>query len=134
MTEIAHSGIITAIKQNIITVEIAQKEACGSCALKDACSQTTKQHKIEVEAETPENYKTGQKVEVIISSKQAFYAALYGYIIPLFLVIFSLFLSFIYTKNETTSALCGLSILFPYYILLWIFRNNLKKSLIIKIR
>lgn len=134
MTEITHSGTITAIKQNIITVEIAQKEACGSCALKDACSQTTKQHQIEVETQTPEKYQTGQKAEVTISSKQAFYAALYGYIIPLFLVILSLFLSFILTKNETTAALCGLGILIPYYILLWIFRNNLKKSLIIKIR
>ena len=51
MTEIIHSGTITAIKQNIITVEITQKEACNSCALREACSQTTKQHQIEAETQ-----------------------------------------------------------------------------------
>ena len=133
MTEITHNGIITAIKQNVVSVEITQKEACSSCALKDACSQTSKQHIIDVVCTESNNYKVGQCVEVSISQRQAFIASMYSYIFPLILVIFSLFLSFIFTKNETIAGLAGLGVLLPYYILLWFFRNSFKESLLIKI-
>ena len=134
MTEITHTGTISAIKENIVSVEITQKEACGSCALKDACLQSVKQHIIEVECDRPNNYSVGQKIELVISSKQAFYASVYGYVIPLILVLLSLFLSFFYTKDEIIASLFGLGVLLPYYFLLYLFRNNLKKNLIIKIR
>ena len=133
MTEITHTGIITAIKQNIVCVEIMQKEACCNCALKDACSQTTKQHIVEVECNKASDYKVGQNVEVLISGRQAFIASLYGYIFPLILVIFSLFLGFIFTKDEIIAGLFGLGVLLPYYVFLWIFRNKLKEGLVIKI-
>lgn len=133
MTEITHTGIITAIKQNIICVEIMQKEACCNCALKDACSQTTRQHIVEVECDKTSDYQVGQNVEILISGRQAFIASLYGYIFPLILVIFSLFLGFIFTKDEIIAGLFGLSVLLPYYVLLWIFRNKLKEGLVIKI-
>lgn len=133
MTEVTHTGIITAIKQNIVCVEIMQKEACCNCALKDACSQTTRQHIVEVECKNAKNYKVGQNVEVLISGRQAFIASWYGYIFPLILVIFSLFLVFIFTKDEIIAGLFGLGILLPYYFLLWIFRNKIKECLIIKI-
>ena len=133
MTEITHTGIITAIKNNIISVEIIQKEACSNCALKDACSQTTRQHIVDVECDNPKDYKIGQNIEVLISGRQAFIASMYGYIFPLILVIFSLFLCFIFTKDEILSGLFSISILLPYYVLLWIFRNKLKENLIIKI-
>ena len=134
MTEVTHTGIITAIKHNIVCVEIMQKEACCNCALKEACTQTTRQHIVDAECPNPLDYKVGQSVEVLISGRQAFIASLYGYIFPLILVIFSLFLGFIFTKDEIIAGLSGLGVLLPYYVLLWIFRSKLKEDLVIKIK
>ena len=55
-------------------------------------------------------------------------ALFYGYLLPFVLMLTSLILFYETTGNEAVAGLVALSILIPYYIVLYFFRNTLKRA------
>ena len=133
MSEIVHNAKVVAVGNNDITLRITRSEACGGCALKEACGQTTKNYDIIVKTDNPDKYKKGQSVEVAISQKQMIYASFLGYTLPLLIILSTLFISYIITKDEEISALLSLSVLPVYYIVLWRFHKRFQKALQIRL-
>ncbi len=134
MSEIVHKAIVIDIKDQLVVAQMSRGEACSSCALKEACGQTTSSHKVIVKTENSKQYNIGQKIEVVISQSQALYAAFWGYVLPLVLVLFTLFIVYTTSQNEELSAMASLGVLVMYYTLLWIFKAHFQKKLQIRIR
>ena len=134
MSEIVHKAIISDIREKLIIAQISRGEACGSCALKEACGQTTNTHQVAIESDNTDQYSIGQQIEVIISQSQAYYAAFWGYLLPLVLILFVLFTTYTLSKSEELAAIVSLGILVIYYVLLWIFRSYFQRKLQIRIR
>lgn len=136
MTEIAHPATVIAVETSKITLQLTSENCCHNCALQNVCGSGEPSGRTITlnDKEAAKNFYIGQNVEVILSSKQITQAAVYGYILPLLLVLFFLFVPYFLTHNETLAALLSLAVIPVYYSLLWLFRKKIKKALQISIR
>ena len=132
--EISHEGIDKKILEDKIIVTIVSQSACSMCSAKGMCPASELQDKdIEIE-NYPGTFHTGQKVLVTGTTSQSMKALFYGYLLPFILVIAVLITFMQITGEEGLSGLLSLGILVPYYLLLYLFRKNLKQSFNFKIK
>ena len=70
--------------------------------------------------------------DVIVSTQSSMghLAVIIAFIIPLILVVAAIFVGIKISGKEGISGLIGLSILVPYYYMLYIFRDKLKKNFV----
>lgn len=126
--KITHEGIIQKVSENKITVMIVSASACSSCHAKGACNASDMQEKeIEIYHFNGE-YHPGQLVNVVGKAKQGYKAVFYGYLLPFIFVLATLIVAGIFINNEGLTGILSLAVLIPYYIVLYFFRDKLKKS------
>jgi sigma-E factor negative regulatory protein RseC len=134
MSYIEHKGIVVAIDDGVLQVEIGNQSACASCHAKGVCSVGDSKDKlIEVDADV-RSYKLGEEVNVILERKLGFVALLWGYLMPFILLIVAMIVSAMLTSNELIIGTVSLGILVPYYSLLYLLRNKLKETFSFKIK
>ncbi len=126
-----HEGIITAIDIDYITVEILNKSACSSCHAKSVCILgDVKVKEVDVENTGFDTYEVGEKVNLLLKRTLGYRALWLSYLIPL--IIFLVLL--ISLSNVGLSELVvGLSIIGSislYYIVIWLFRDKLKREFV----
>ncbi len=132
--EIEHIGIIQKVSEDRITVGIITESACASCHAKGACTAAeTKEKEVEI-VRFSGVFHVGQQVTIFGRSSQGFKAVFYGYALPFLIVITTLFASNSITGNEALSGILSLAILVPYYFILFLFRNKLRKILEFEIK
>lgn len=131
---ISHLGIIVEKNQHHIKVKIENHSACSACHAKGACSTADLKEKI-IEVPTTEqyNYTVGQKVNVICNEELGFLALFWAYILPLILVILSLFIGATLFDDERIYGILSVLILIPYYTVLWCYKSKLKKQFLFRI-
>lgn len=132
---IEHKGVIQEINNAQILVRIIQTTACSSCSANNFCPASEKKEK---EIEIPNIYSKaqfskGEVVKVIGKSSLGFNAVLLAFVIPFILVIVALFVFMRLLDDELYSAIISLACLAPYYFVLWLCRNRLKKIFMFKI-
>lgn len=126
--EISHKGIITKLSEKSIIVSIINESACSSCHANGACSVADmKDKEIEI-SQFNGDYHIGQSVEVVGQTSQGFKALFYGYVFPFILIMVVLVSLTVIHVNEGISGLISLSILVPYYFVLYLSRNKIKKN------
>lgn len=126
--EITHKGIIRKLSEKKIIVSIISESACASCHAQGACSASDMKEK-EVEITHFEgDFKLGQAVTIVGKTTQGFKALFLGYLLPFVLVLSTLIISTSLQISETKGGLLSLAVLVPYYALLYVFRNQIKKS------
>jgi positive regulator of sigma E activity len=123
-----HDGIVKSIDNGTIFVDIEVVSACASCHAKGYCSAFGKSDKvIEIPSEKYPDIIPGDHVTVIIRESLGMQALLIGYIIPVAVVLFVLFLSFSLTKDEGVAALISIGAVGLYYVALLLLKNRFKK-------
>jgi sigma-E factor negative regulatory protein RseC len=128
-TNIKHPGRIISIDGLNAKVLILSKSACSSCHAKDACGVMEMQEKeIDAEMNTENQFLVNETVNVIMKESYGNKAVFYGYVLPLIMVILSLIIALLLTADEALSGLISISVLIPYYFLLYIFRHRLKTA------
>ena len=126
--EISHKGIIKELSDKSIIVGIINESACSSCHAKGVCSVSDmKDKEIEINHFSGD-FHIGQSVEVVGNTSQGFKALFYGYVFPFILIMIVLIIMTSLQFSEGTSGLLSLSILFPYYFILYLTRNKIRKS------
>jgi len=128
-------GVIENIHKNIVEVRINCLSSCAGCSQRADCGITKQPAKlIKLKADTDKQYQKGQEVELSVSLKTVSISLFFAYILPLLLVLSVLCLSLYAEKSETESAIYSLSILLPYYLILFYLNSWLKKQLEIRIK
>lgn len=127
MKKIEHEGIVDQISDKSIRVKIMSMSACASCHAKGACTVADMEEK-EVEVPLAGNYKVGQRVMVTGSTAQGLQAAWWAYILPILLLLLTLFVSFSLTGNEALAGLLALVVLVPYFGLIKLSEKFMKKT------
>lgn len=127
MKKIEHEGIVDQISDKAIRVKIMSMSACASCHAKGACTVADMKEK-EVEVPLAGNYKVGQRVMVTGSTAQGLQAAWWAYILPILLLLLTLFVSFSLTGNEALAGLLALVVLVPYFGLIKLAEKFMKKT------
>ena len=122
---IAHEGTVFKVEGNNVVVRIVQTSACASCSVSRHCSSAESREKTVVAQSEGDNFSVGESVTVSVSSSLGDKAVSLGFGIPLVLLIAVVLVVNILIGNEHLAAMCGLGILIPYYILLYIFRARI---------
>ena len=133
--EIAHNGLIKEIIGNEIKVSFYAQEACSSCNLKSNCSVSDVKEKIvDVKTFNPGDYKLGESVTIYFKQSLGFRALFLGYVLPFILLLTTMIVSLAVTEKELLSGLLSLAILVPYYLILYLSKNKIKKTFTFSIK
>ena len=126
---ISHEGIITAIDDNNVEVKILSKSACASCNIKGACNMSEMKEKI-ININTPKanDFQIGQNVIVSMGLGQANKAVVFAYVIPTIILFSMIFILNHFKIEEGINALISISSLVPYYLILFLFRDKMKRK------
>ena len=126
---ISHKGIVTSITDDELKIKILAQSACAACHAKSACGMGEQAEKIlTVPKPKGQEFQLNQKVNVQMTIGQGNKAAILAYLIPIILLLAVLFVCLGLGVNEGLSALISIVALIPYYIVLYLQRDKLKKK------
>ncbi len=132
---IKHSGLIYSINGSKIKVQINQESACASCHAKGACTVSdVKEKLVDVYTSGQDNLRVGEHVVIEGRQSLGLQAAIFAYIVPLFLVVITLFIVSSLTSDEVVAGVSSLLILIPYYILLKFLTPIFKKKFLFTLK
>ncbi len=123
----SHSGFISRVNKDSMTVTLEPNIHCESCYVKGSCGVTgssTKQ--IEVH-DFKDSFKINEKVRVHLRKTTGLKAVFWAYVFPFFLMIFTLAIASFFLK-EWVAGLLSLCVLMPYYSILYVLKDKLKSS------
>ena len=128
--KIKHAGVVDGVEGECVRVRILQSSACSTCKVAAHCNASeTKEKIIDVMDADASHYQKGDQVMVVADTAVGFRASLYGYLLPLILMVVTLVGVLAATHSEGLAALSALGILMPYYVLLFLMRNKLRNRL-----
>ncbi len=131
---IEHKGFIHTITDHSVIVKIISESACSACHAKGVCTAADMQDKeIEVNG-VYGNFSAGEMVMLIMEQSKGFRALLMGYGYPFIILFTGLLIASAAGFNELLSGLIALGLLPPYYYVLYLFRNKIRKSFNFSIR
>lgn len=131
---VEQKGTIEEIKDGVVKVNLLSVSACATCHAKGACSMLDIQNKSIDVYESGNNYKKGEVVNIIMRQSLGYKAMLFAYGLPFLLVLAALIILTSLHVNELMTGLGSLSLLIPYYLIIYFFRNNLQKTFTFTIR
>ncbi len=132
---IKHSGVIKEIDVYQYYVSIVAQSACASCSVKGVCNVSEmKDEIVEVPRNKTENFAIGDKVDILMEKSQGTKAVMLGYVLPFLIVLITLIVSLSLINNEGLAGLISISILIPYYLILYVNREKLKTAFRFRIR
>lgn len=126
---ITHPGVICNIGNDRIYVKILSQSACASCHAKGMCNLADMEEKV-IDLKRPASaaYSVGDQVVLVMKRSLGTKAVILGYLIPFLILISALIILLSLTGNELFSALMAIGLLIPYYIILFILKDKLKKT------
>lgn len=126
--KIQHDGVVENVSGEGVRVRIVQTSACAACKVASTCHASEQKVKF-VDVPGPvEGIRVGDRVVVSASRQTAMRALLYGFGLPLVVLVGVLVVVLAMTADEGLSALCGLGALVPYYFVVWLFRHQIGRK------
>ena len=129
---IEHSGVVTSVTGEFITVEILNKSACAACHAKGVCIASDESIRT---IDIPQSistlacdYQVGEEVKVLLKASLGARAIWICYVVPLILL---LAIIFIFTKigvSELVTGITVLAILAVYYLFIYLFKNKISRD------
>ena len=130
---IDHIGFVQSVTDKSVIVSIDSSIACSGCHAEGACSMAGKEKKI-IEVSGKYNVKPGDIVTILMEQSTGYIALLLGYIIPIITVIIVLITLLSLEIPELLAGLVSVSILMPYYIILFFFRKKINERFIFMLK
>ena len=132
---ITHPGIINDVTDESVFVNILARSACSTCHAKSMCNIAEVEEKVvEIKKDPGHEYNQGQEVTVAMTKSLGGLAVFLGYVLPFLLLIVVLLIVLLISANEGLAGLSAIGILIPYYWLLYIFRDRLKRTFSFRIQ
>ena len=131
---VEQKGTIKEIKEGVVRVNLLSYSACASCHAKGACSMLDIQNKVIDVYDSGKDYKIGEVVNIIMRQSLGYKAMLLAYGLPFLFVLAALIILTSLHVNELIAGLGSLSLLIPYYLTIYFFRDNLQKTFTFTIR
>ena len=125
---IEHTGIVQNISDNSAQVLIVVKGACASCNVQSVCNPSEMQEKIIEVKLLEKKFSVGDIVCVSLQERDGIKALFWAYILPFLLLASSFFILSMNTTNEAIIGLGALSILLPYYFILFLLKERMKRQ------
>lgn len=127
--QIRHDGVIESVNGSHVQVRIVQTSACAGCKVAAHCHTAEAKEKLIDVADGTGRWQVGQPVVVTASSSMAGKALLIGFGLPLLLMLVVLTVLIAAGCSEGMTALLMLGALIPYYIIVWMLRNRIARTI-----
>ncbi len=132
--QIEHEGKVLEIHDHMITVNIIAQAACSSCHAKGVCNASDSEEKI-IEIDNPKGvFVQGERVKVYMEQSLGFKALFLGYVLPFLIVFGALLIVRQFTAHEGIIGLVALGLLPLYYLVLYQFKDKIKKQFSFRIQ
>lgn len=132
---IEHPGIVDRVEGHSVFVRIESRSACNSCATRSYCSMTDLEEKIvEVPSGDREGLNPGQSVTVTLEESLGYKALIFGYLLPFLVLVLGIMGMMWISGDEPLSALTGLGLMVPYFLLLYHYRGRLRQTFRFRLR
>lgn len=127
--EITHQGVVESMTNSSLSVRIIQSSACAACSVRGHCSSADSKEKIIDVDGTGLSCKVGDEVVVVGRTSMGLKAVCLAFVVPFLVLFISLIICLIVTGgNELLSGVLSLVLLIPYYTVLWLNKNKIKKN------
>ena len=127
--DIRHQGVVDSIDGQNVIVRITQSSACGGCQARNICrAAESKEKLVEVHQPDAASYIVGQAVTVVGAESLGMKAVAFAFGLPLLLLMIALVTVMAFTGSEKVAAIAALGILVPYYIVLFLLRDRIKRD------
>ncbi|TFG41044.1 MAG: Fis family transcriptional regulator [Bacteroidia bacterium] len=124
---IKHDGTVKKADGNSVLVSITSNAACSGCHGEGLCGISGKEEKIIV-VKGRYDVSPGDQVTVLMKQSTGYKAVVFSYLIPLVIVVASLIIFNLLSFNELTAGLISISLLVPWFLILYLFRNKINRS------
>jgi sigma-E factor negative regulatory protein RseC len=131
---IEQKGTVEEITDRHVRIKIQRDSACGHCNAGSICNLSDISERIIETGDYNPDIKVGDIVDVTITRSMGNKAALFGYLLPFLLLISVLMILNATGMKEWLSGLISLGVLAPYFILLYLFRDRLRRSITFAVR
>lgn len=134
---IRHTGTVESIEGSHIRVRIVQTSACASCAAHQYCNSSESKEKIVdvTDRQAAATCRVGQQVEVVGSTSMGMKAVFLAFGAPFLVLVAVLYAAIRLTGgDEVVSALASLASLATYYLILYMYREKLRKKFTFKLK
>jgi positive regulator of sigma E activity len=121
-------GIIESVDNYRITVRIDRGSACGHCSAQGLCNLAQSAEQIIEISDSTQSFTVGEPVQVTMSRSMGSKAILLGYFVPFILLITTLLIASAFKLPDWISGLVSILILIPYFTILYIFRERLRRT------
>lgn len=133
-TTIQHKGFIESVSKKGVKVKFTSISACADCHAKGVCSASDMKDKEVTIKDYEDDYKIGERVDIIMTLGQGSHAVLIGYVYPFILFLLSLLVLSASGLSEVQAGVISLALLIPYYAIIYIFRNRINQKFNFSIR
>lgn len=134
---IRHTGTVESIEGSHIRVRIVQTSACASCAAHQYCNSSESKEKIVdvTDRQAAATCRVGQEVEVVGTTSMGMKAVFLAFGVPFVVLVAVLYGAIRLTGgDEVVSALASLASLVIYYLILYMYREKLRKKFTFKLK
>jgi len=127
--DIRHEGIVDSVEGQTVMVRIAQSSACGGCQARNICHAAESKDKlVEVICADASRFKVGQTVTVTGAESLGMKAVAFAFGVPLLLLVATLITAMTVSGSEKVATFTALGVLVPYYAVLFLFRDRIRKD------
>lgn len=126
--EIVHDGFIKRIDGDVLCVSIIAKSGCASCQLKGNCNLSDMEEKEIYAEKNRSDYFVGQQVRIRMKESAGLKAVFFAYILPFLFMLAVMIVTSAITPDEGIIGIAAIVSLIPYYIVLYLFKNKIKKN------
>jgi sigma-E factor negative regulatory protein RseC len=124
---IEHDGIVQRSDTKSVTVKISSASACSGCHAGNSCTLSQTEEKI-IDVPGYYNVSPGDTVTVLMKKTMGYSAVFLGYLFPLVLVVIMLIILTSLKLPEFVAGAASVSVLIPYYLILFLFRKQISKK------
>lgn len=127
---VQHRGVVERIEADLIVVTVEQQSACSACHAKGMCTEKGAKRSIEVRSDHAAEYNVGDRVVVaLLTNAMGFSSIVWGYVLPLVVLIAGLFLSKAFGVGDGPAAVVAIVAVAIYYVALYLFRHTIEKKI-----
>lgn len=133
---ITHEGKVVSSDSvtKYVLVKIEEQTECSSCIAAKICKKTSDKHQLlQIETNDAGLYNPGDSVIVCGSERMHRKAILLATIIPCIILIATMLIIYLLTLSEGIAAIVGLSMMFLFFALLYLFRNKIAHEFVFNI-
>ncbi len=128
--KIKHTGVVESVDSDHMRVRILQTSACAGCKAASFCNASEKKEKlIDIyDQASILGHKRGDNVVISADANTGTRAVVIGFGLPFIVLVTALVVAYSLTHSETIAAGVGIIALVPYYFVIYILREKLRKE------